>query len=143
MVSVAEAAVSMIGTPFCHQGRSPGRRLDCIGLLVCAHRAAGFVVQDDKTYGKHPNPHYLLKKVTEVADEIKFEDVQPGDFCLSWMNQNMRSKLPHHCAIFAPAPKPYSGLWIVHALQDAGRVVINPFAGLWPELTHSFWRWRR
>ncbi len=52
---VVRLARAMIGTPYRHQGRVPGRALDCVGLLICVANAAGLEDAFDCTnYPKYP-----------------------------------------------------------------------------------------
>lgn len=57
--TIASAAESYLGTPFRHQGRRPRVGLDCAGVVVCAHRAAGVELCDDLRYRPLPAESFL------------------------------------------------------------------------------------
>lgn len=140
-LEVANAAIRFVGTKFSHQGRVPGVRLDCIGVVVCAHLAAGYPVSDYTAYGPRPNPKQLLKHISAQAEQV--EEPEYGDLVLTWIKQPI-NKMPHHAAIITPAPEPYGeGLWMVHAHQQIRRVSHIPYDEIWRNNTHSVWRWQR
>lgn len=51
--------MSMIGTPFLHQGRRPDTGLDCVGLVIACYERAGFRTSDCRIYRRRP-PAALL-----------------------------------------------------------------------------------
>ncbi len=76
-VDLVSNAVSYIGTPFKHQGRKPGRGLDCAGLIVCAAQAAGWTIKPSKVYGTRPRPIQLRAELERWCEEAE-DDGSPG-----------------------------------------------------------------
>ena len=66
---IASAAISLIGTPFRHQGREPGAGLDCVGVWVCSLRICGIEVEDVTTYRRFPDSAELLRHMRARYDE--------------------------------------------------------------------------
>lgn len=66
---IATAALSLIGTPFRHQGRAPGAGLDCVGVWVCALRACGVEVEDVTAYRRLPDSAELLRHMRARYEE--------------------------------------------------------------------------
>lgn len=52
---VAEARTH-VGTPWVHQGRTPGHGLDCAGLVIVVARSLGLVAEDFDVNGYTPAP---------------------------------------------------------------------------------------
>lgn len=109
-----------IDTPFVHQGRVPGRALDCVGLLVCALRAHGVPVADESGYKRDPDPPTLraglerngLLRVSRAA-------LRPGDVIWYVMDA------PRHVALYTERDS------VIHALARVGRVTEHGLAGEW------------
>lgn len=118
---IVAAARACVGTPFRHQGRLPGRALDCAGLVLHALRTAGADVCDVPAYGRHPS-HGLLEDAIEAntcLDRVPPADRQAGDVLL------MRfASEPQHLGICA-------GATIIHAYQQVGIVCEQRLADVW------------
>lgn len=120
IVAVARAQV---GTPFRHQGRLPGKALDCAGLVVHVAASLGVDYIDRKGYPTLPYGG-LLESVLDAQPGLRRilpSTVRPanGDVLL------MRFKGdPQHLAICA-------GETIIHAWAEPGAVAENDFTDLW------------
>ncbi|NTU77719.1 MAG: C40 family peptidase, partial [Alphaproteobacteria bacterium] len=80
MVAAARACT---GTPFHHQGRAPQVGLDCIGLIVVALRAVGFVARDRTDYSPRPDGLSLVHALEDHgAVSVELNDIVPGDVLL-------------------------------------------------------------
>jgi cell wall-associated NlpC family hydrolase len=110
------AARACVETPFRHQGRVPGRALDCVGLVVCAARAVGIQVIDDITYPHEPSEKHLRGMLAmNQLRSCAFDDDQVADLLL------MRySAQATHVAI-------RTEVGILHAYAPERRVVEVPF----------------
>lgn len=53
---VVTAARAQMGVPWRHQGRLPGRALDCAGLVICVARELGLVAPDFEVTGYTRTP---------------------------------------------------------------------------------------
>ncbi|MCP3980759.1 MAG: hypothetical protein GY716_15765 [bacterium] len=120
--SVHVRVLEYVGTPFSHQGRRPGKAIDCVGVFVCAARAEGYDIDDCTVYGRNPNPRQLLDYVSRNSVQIPLEEAVEGDSLLFWYARRMRrtgEELPRHLGVLSwkdgrPA--------MVHAWEDVGRV---------------------
>lgn len=110
------AAQSYVGTPFHHQGRLPRIGLDCIGLVICAIKAA------DSALEIHDHNHYLRRPAgTELIDSIEAH----GGIRINSIESALRGDLlifrfesrPQHVGIYLGEGK------IIHAYQPAGKVI--------------------
>lgn len=129
------AAMSMVGTPFGHQGRLPGHLLDCVGLAVCAARAVGFGLRDFTAYRSKPQRGVLMQAFREQADPVEPGDERAGDLVAVAVRRRVASD-PHHVSILR------GDGWIIHADAAVGRVVAVPYGPPWTEWTDSIWRLR-
>lgn len=90
------AARRALGTPWVHQGRIPGRALDCVGLLLASAQAAGvdtsaFYIPN---YGRLPTRRGLLGFFREHLLPIEPSAMQVGDCVIMSIHGH-----PMHCAI--------------------------------------------
>lgn len=125
--AVLDAARTYIGTPFHHQQRAKGIGVDCVGLVVCAAREAGYVVRDITNYPRDPDGASLVRIVSEQLERVTVPEL--GDVLMFWV---ARPGVPQHVGI-------YAGLTMVHA--PIGRRVSEH--RLTPALLaklHSVWR---
>jgi len=115
-------ARSCVGTPFVHQGRSPGVGLDCAGLGIVSAKAAGIFIKDFSGYPRTPFDGMLKKMFDEQKNLIRVDasDLSPGDILL------MRfSSQPQHVAIMS------NDGYIIHAYQNIGKVVEHRLDANW------------
>ena len=113
------AARKCLGTPFHHQGRTPGAGLDCIGLLVVAFRAAGINVRDRIDYGRRPDGRSLLAEL-DAHGFTPANEISAGNVLLFRYDRQ-----PQHAAL---ATGPDS---MIHAFAPAGAVVETSIGEYW------------
>ena len=118
---IIRAARGLIGTPFVHQGRLPGRALDCAGLVVAVAQAIGVEYVDQTGYSRSPSGGLLESAlddqpgITRIAPDIR----APGDILLMRFSGD-----PQHLAILA-------GNTIIHAYEAPGLVCEHDLTDLW------------
>ena len=113
---IIEAARSYVDTPFHHGGRLPGVGLDCIGVIVCAAKAAGVKHHDVAAYPLRPNGQ-LRTELSAQLDRV--EKAEPGDVLeMSFGGE------PHHVAI-------YTGDTLIHAYATVRKCVEQPMVAAW------------
>lgn len=125
--SLYAAATEYVGVPFRHKGRSRAG-LDCAGLVFVACRDCGIVLPECLAYGPVPATGALLTATGERAKRV--ERAQAGDVMLMRYGRGG----PTHFAIFDGHAR------IVHALEPARGVIVDPIAGAWSARLHSVWR---
>jgi cell wall-associated NlpC family hydrolase len=115
---IIAAARAEIGTPFMHQGRLPGKALDCAGLavVVASHWHA---VDEPRAYGRSPHLG-LLQEWVEAQDFLEAIS-KPEAGCLMLMRFG---KEPQHLAICA-------GEMMIHSYGSVGKVVEHRFSDMW------------
>lgn len=122
--TVIAAARRHIGTPWVHQGRLPGRALDCAGLVICVARELGLVPPgwDVNGYSAAPDGSMLSVCRTHLHELPAVPGaIEPGAVLVV---RTFRD--PQHLGFAVPHPLQAErpGLWnIVHACQHSGRVV--------------------
>ena len=127
---IVEEARKLLGTPFHHQGRTPGVGVDCIGLLVCVGRAIGAEFTDCLDYHKRPDGATLLAKFAENLDPVV--DPEPGDIALFYFESRA---YPQHAGIITP-------YGLIHTYAKVRKVVEHHFDNYWKVRTHSYHRFR-
>lgn len=112
--TIVGAARACLGTPFRHQGRMPGRGLDCAGLAVVALKAAGVEIRDMTNYSRTPHDDNL-RSIVSLQRGLRFvprDDMQAGDVLIIRIGAE-----PSHLAICAGSGH------IIHAYEHVGKVV--------------------
>lgn len=128
IIAVARA---QIGTPFRHQGRLPGKALDCAGLIIHVARELGVEHFDVTAYGRMPD-HGLLEQTLEFQPALVRIHGKSlvGDILL------MRfAKEPQHLAICA-------GDTIIHSYADVRQVCEHRYADVWKARTVAVYRFK-
>jgi cell wall-associated NlpC family hydrolase len=77
MSAIVEAARSYLDVPWRHLGRSR-MGVDCIGLVILAHRDAGILLDDPAPYAREPSPARIIAGISAVG-ERRVVLPQPGD----------------------------------------------------------------
>lgn len=135
---IVAAARSMIGTPFHHQARVPGRDggVDCIGLLVCVSRILGVEPHDFTAYSRQPDPEQLLQHLRRGMDEISRSSATTGDTQVVWWESDDE---PQHFVLLTERGT------IIHALSKedgTGRVREQRMPPKWRRQVHSAWSFK-
>lgn len=126
MSKIVEAARTLIGTPFIHQGRGKSG-LDCVGVAVATLALCGYEIDDVKGYPK--TPIGVLQGVIEGQTGVtKVKDPEPGDFLLMRFKQE-----PQHVAV-------YAGKTIIHSYEVVGKVVEHNFSEEWRQRVVAVYR---
>lgn len=118
--SIVAAARAHVGTPFRHQGRLPGKALDCAGLVIMTARAIGLNPNDRTGYPRRPFSG-LMESVLDAQPCLRRVEREPqaGDVLLLRFEGD-----PQHLAICA-------GETIIHAWAQPGVVAENDFTADW------------
>lgn len=100
--AIVAAAQSCIGTPFRHQGRLPGRFLDCSGHVLHSMTAGGWTPGDQEifrtNYERRPNGLEMRAYVEQECTEIAPGAVLPADILLMrWLGDP--APQPRHLAV--------------------------------------------
>lgn len=94
---ILEAAGSMLGLPFVHQGRSATAGVDCVGLLVVMGQLINYPeIFDVEGYRRTPSANVIRQTLEKNLDEIPLDEARVGDVFL------MRTGgiKPRHAAIY-------------------------------------------
>ena len=80
---VWRAALTLVGTPFRFHGHAPATGLDCVGLVVAAHRAAGVVpVAVPQDYRVRDIDVVAVGVMLAAAGLVRADDAAVGDVVL-------------------------------------------------------------
>ncbi len=112
----------LIGTPFHHQGRVPGRGLDCVGLVLVIARDLGLTAFDCTSYPREPRPALLFAHARQAGFvEKPLTRAAGGDVLVMRFFED-----PCHVAI---ATEGLAG--IIHACARRGRVIEHRLDRRW------------
>lgn len=117
--AILAAGRRYLGTPFRHQGRVPGRGLDCIGVVVCIGRELGLFHYDVSGYARQPTSWSSLRRHVDLAGFERVEAARPGDVYLMAITDR-----PQHVALATDRG-------ILHAWMQARRVVEHGLDDQW------------
>lgn len=118
---IVNAAMSMNGWRFRHQGRGEANMVDCVGLLVVVGRKVGYEkIYDLQDYRRTPSASELRQLLEANMDEVPLDDARRGDVYL----MRLDGIKPRHTSIrISDDP----GARILHAYGNGktGRVQID------------------
>jgi len=130
---VISAARLALGTPFGHQGRVVGTKLDCAGLLSVTCAALGQPIADQDGYGRRPQNGLLEAALDSQPSLIRVrEKPQAGDFVLMKFEDD---KAPSHLGVCA-------GKTLIHAWAVARKVCEHDFDAEWQRRIVRVYRFR-
>jgi cell wall-associated NlpC family hydrolase len=118
--AILAAARAEVGTPFRHQGRAPGRALDCAGLMIVIASRIGADVIDSQAYARRPSSA-LLETALDIQPcltRVALDAIAPGDILLMRFDGD-----PRHLAIFVGRCDTYQDDGIIHAWAAQTRKV--------------------
>lgn len=123
--SVVTVARTFIGTPYLHQGRSPGNGLDCIGVPILVCRTLGLLPKtfDFLSYGRDGSG----KLETIVAQYCNPLD-SPRLGALLLFKAVPNQTVAQHAAICSDWD---GGLGMIHAYQNIGSVREHELIRFW------------
>jgi cell wall-associated NlpC family hydrolase len=131
---IVTAARGYVDAPWRHQGRSLTQGVDCIGLVVCASRAAGVDGGDFRLYGPEPDPKMLLREAGKLMDRLDSrEQLVAGSvvvFKLSLQGP------PQHFGILTDAGT------LIHTYTDLRKVGEVTYGRTWRKLTVAGFNFR-
>ena len=129
---IIAAARSELGTPFRHQGRIPGKALDCAGLVVRVAVLLDIPYLDHGGYARRPSGGMLESAIDgqPCLEQVKKSDMQAGDVLL------MRfAREPQHLAI-------YTGQNVIHSYQASGKVCEHILDAQWKARIVAVYRFK-
>ena len=130
---IISAARSALGTPFGHQGRMVGSKLDCAGLLAHVCQSIGQIVADQDGYGRRPAGGLLEAALDAQPALVRVrEKPQAGDFVLMKFEDD---KAPSHLGIVA-------GKTLIHAWAVARKVCEHDFDDEWQRRVVRVYRFK-
>jgi len=117
-----------LGTPYRHQGRQPGRGLDCAGLVLSIGHELGLTAFEITNYPRLPQGDRLVA-LAKRAGFSEVAEAVPGDvYCLRLVAH------PQHLAIATERG-------IIHACQRRGRVIEHRLDAAWRRRIVSIFRY--
>lgn len=123
--NIVETARSFVGTPFRHQGRSPGVGLDCVGLVAKTAHQLGISDYDWTNYQRYASwASEFESHFSNNMDRVRITEIRPGHVVIFRQEQ-----FPCHCGIVGE--RAGRGLSLIHAYILRRKVVEEDFTGEW------------
>lgn len=123
---IVEAAMGLLETPFKHQGRAPGRGIDCVGVYIHVCETLGIDCLDTTGYPRDPHDGTLERELDlqPGLERIPLIEAKAGDLLAMRI-----SRAPQHIAIHAGfiGGHPY----IIHSSEEAGKVCWHRVDSTW------------
>lgn len=139
---IQEEARTWVDTPYKHQHKAKGLGVDCANLIIMVGTSLEVMEVTEeafrpfKGYSRLPNPRRMDRAMNRFLRPAPADMAEPGDIAL--MCWDVEHKVPQHMAILAERKgRPM----LIHADGNVGRVVEHGFAGIWPQLVASWWRY--
>jgi len=127
---VVATARKYVETPTVHQGRTLGKGVDCIGLIICVARDLGILGFDEREYRTYrartaPGSQGLIKNLSGLCGEPT-DEYGPGSILVMFINK--RKRRPQHLAIASDRNR------MIHAHQRFQRVVEHNISEIYTSL---------
>lgn len=123
---IVKEAESWVGTKWQHQQALKGVACDCAGFVRGVYYQLKHeqveVMDYPSTWHLFKDEPRMLETCKQYLDEIKIEDAVEGDVLLFGYRQHF---VAHHMGIII------SGNRMIHADQDAKKVLISPLDDVW------------
>ena len=141
-----------LGTPFFHQGRLKGRRMDCVGIALCVAEDLGMRDKEGVLFNRQMHSDYAQREfsVDRLRDECRkhFLELENGEtpkradllimslpvrmdsgsVVETWLKQKKRGIASHLAMVTGLIPR----LSAIHAYNgEAARVVEHEFDAQW------------
>lgn len=116
---IIENALSYVGLPFVHQGRSKETGVDCVGLLVCMGKELDYEhLIDAEAYRRIPSADVIRNILNANCDEIPLDEMKEGDIFL----MRLGGRKPRHAAVLYYDPRYKGAPCLIHATVGGVRV---------------------
>ena len=119
---IAAAAKTLRNTPYKHQGRTPNKELDCIGVVILSAKIVGALPQDFdfKNYSRYPDG--------SLQRELKNHCVELEKISLGAIALFKIAETPQLCGIITG----YRGGWgLIHAYENSRAVREHQLIDWW------------
>lgn len=117
---VIAAGRRCLGTPFRHQGRQPGRGLDCVGIIAWIARDLGLSDYDVTNYSRLPEGRGIFRHLEQAGlIEVPVMAARPGDILVMRFETD-----PQHLALMTDRG-------ILHAYLGQAAVVEHRLDETW------------
>lgn len=113
-------ALSWVGAPYRHQGRSKRRGADCGAMISAVGKVLHIPHEDPRGYSRTPNPLEMRRVLDSYLDPIPPSAAQPGDVLVMDFGLGIQ-----HLGILL------RGNYLVHANNRVGRIVCHRLGGRW------------
>jgi len=140
---IVDFAMTYIGVPYVHQGRSRANGVDCIGLLREVAEHFKLSNHDYFNYAPTPDGRTLIREMDKafgVDDgydgKPNTEPYEPGDVLCFWIRK--RSK-PKHAGIFTRMPDGRPG--IIHTYSTLKCVTTHGLNDWWLDRICKVYHW--
>ena len=116
---IIQAAESMLGLPFVHQGRCDKTGVDCVGLLVVMGQKIQYPkIVDAEAYRRIPSAEVIREIIELNCDEIPLEDAKEGDIYL----MRLTGLKPRHAALIYHDERRPDEPMLLHATKKGVRI---------------------
>lgn len=127
---IVAAGRALLGTPFQHQGRTPGVAMDCGGVIVHLAKMMG-IEYDMQGYSRRPDGNKLIDVVDGALVRIPKDAYQPGDvICIRFMRD------PQHLALVTD----YGMLHAWQRVKTPAKVVEHLITDEWRKRIVAAWQ---
>jgi cell wall-associated NlpC family hydrolase len=126
--AIVEAARSLINTPYQHQGRTPQKGLDCLGVVILTAKIAGVIDRDFDFLGYSRSGNGLLQVEIERYC-AEWTELTEGAIALFDLDGR-----PNHCGIISRGEgrrQTAEGFNLIHAYENAGIVKEHELIPWW------------
>ena len=143
---IADTARTYIGVRYRHHGRTRGKGVDCVGLVILVARDLGLKQAggySNLDYAVAPDEEMMGRELRANLIEVPISEMREGD--IAWFavpDRRTKTSIARHLAIITMHPSVKGDFGMVHAMDYVGFVAEHHLDATWKKRIKSVFRYR-
>jgi hypothetical protein len=131
--AILTTLATLIGVPFCHQGRTRSAGLDCLGVIMFVAKEHGIPLEDMHGYPAATDGMLLRQECQRQLVEIPMAEAVPADV-VQWAEPTPFGGKPRPPCNLALLGWENGHVTMIHAMVRYAAVMTHDYVPPWPRL---------